>query len=57
MPYVFKEKFRNNQVITDGTGIAVEAPEAMHTRSVLYSDYKHHNTYKALIGTPPAGGL
>ena len=39
MPYMFKEKFANYQVITDGTEIAAEAPEAMHTRSVLYSDH------------------
>ena len=57
MPDVFKEKFPNTRVIIDCTEIAVEAPESLHTRSVFYSDYKHHNTYKALIGITPAGGL
>ena len=44
-------------MIIDCTEIAVEAPESLHTRSVYYSDYKHHNTYKALIGITPAGVL
>lgn len=57
MPEIFKERYPNTRVIIDCTEIAVEAPESLHTRSVYYSDYKHHNTYKALIGITPAGGL
>ena len=57
MPQDFKEKFPNTRVIIDCTEIAVESPESLHTRAVYYSDYKHHNTYKALIGITPAGGL
>ena len=57
MPEVFKEKFPNTRVIIDCTEVAVEAPQALHARSVFYSDYKSHNTYKALIGITPAGGL
>ena len=57
MPGDFKEKFPNTRVIIDCTEIAVESPGSLHTRAVYYSDYKHHNTYKALIGITPAGGL
>ena len=57
MPDAFKEKYPKTRVIIDCTEVAVEAPESLHTRSVFYSDYKHHNTYKALIGISPAGGL
>jgi hypothetical protein len=57
MPEAFKEKFPNTRVIIDCTEIGVEAPESLHARAVFYSDYKHHNTYKALIGITPAGGL
>ena len=57
MPDVFKQKFPNTRVIIDCTEIAVEAPESWHARSVFYSDYKSHNTYKAVIGITPAGGL
>ena len=35
----------------------VEAPESLHLRSSLYSDYKRHNTYKALVAITPAGSL
>ena len=55
VPEDFKEKFPNTRVIIDCTEIAVESPESLHTRAVYYSDYKHHNTYKALIGITPAG--
>lgn len=57
MPDMFKKKYPDTRIIVDCTEIAVEAPESLHTRSVYYSDYKHHNTYKALIGITPAGGL
>ena len=57
MPEMFKEKYPATRVIIDCTEIRVEAPESLHMRSVYYSDYKHHNTYKALIGVTPSGGL
>ena len=57
MPDAFKEKYPKTRVIIDWTEVAVEAPESLHTRSVFYSDYKHHNTYKALFGISPAGRL
>jgi hypothetical protein len=52
MPDIFKQRFPNTRIILDCTEIAVEAPESLHMRSIFYSDYKHHNTYKALIGIP-----
>ncbi|XP_020909445.1 uncharacterized protein LOC110247359 [Exaiptasia diaphana] len=57
MPKIFKERFPKTRVILDCTEVEVEAPESLHMRAVFYSDYKHHNTYKALIGITPAGGL
>ena len=57
MPEDFKEKLPNTTVIIDCTEIAVEAPESLHAKAVYCSDYKHHNTYKALVGITPAGGL
>ena len=56
MPKLFK-RFPKTRVILDCTEIEVEAPESLHMRAMFYSDYKHHNTYKALIGITPAGGL
>ena len=57
MPEEFRKRFPNTRVIVDCTEIAVEAPESLHLRSVYYSDYKNHTTYKALIGITPSGGL
>lgn len=57
MPEAFKAKYPHTRVIIDCTEIAVEAPESLHARAFFYSDYKHCNTYKALIGLTPAGGL
>ena len=57
MPEYFKEKLPNTTVIIDCTEIAVEEPESLHAKAVYCSDYKHHNTYKALVGITPAGGL
>jgi len=37
--------------------VFVEARESLHLRSSLCSDYKHHNTYKALVAITPAGSL
>ena len=54
MPETFKQKYPNTRVIIDCTK---KAAESLHTRSVYYSDYKHNNTYKALIGITPAGVL
>ena len=57
MPQSFKQSFPKTTAIIDCTEVFVEAPESLHLRSSLYSDYKHHNTYKALVAITPAGSL
>ncbi|KXJ29641.1 hypothetical protein AC249_AIPGENE18583 [Exaiptasia diaphana] len=57
MPCSFKAAFPRTRAIIDCTEIFVEAPESLHLRSMYYSDYKHHNTYKAFISITPAGSL
>lgn len=57
MPESFKQSFPKTRAIIDCTEVFVEAPESLHLRSSLYSDYKHHNTYKALVAITPAGSL
>ncbi|KAK2548081.1 hypothetical protein P5673_031780 [Acropora cervicornis] len=54
MPESFKQSFPKTRAIIDCTEVFVEAPESLHLRSSLYSDYKHHNTYKALVAITPA---
>ena len=57
MPESFKQTFPKTRAIIDCTEVFVEAPESLHLRSSFYSDYKHHNTYKALVAITPAGSL
>ena len=55
MPDVFKEMFPNTRVIIDSTEIKTETPNSLQLKSVMYSDYKSHMTWKALVGISPSG--
>lgn len=56
MPKQFKE-YQTTRVIIDGTEIFVETPSSMVSQSQTWSQYKHHNTWKALVGISPNGGV
>lgn len=55
MPFSFKEKYPDCRVVIDCTEIQTETPSSLQLRSLLYSDYKSHMTYKSLVGISPAG--
>lgn len=55
MPEVFREKFPQTRVIIDCTEIKTETPNSLQLKSVMYSDYKSHMTWKALVGISPSG--
>lgn len=55
MPEVFREKFPRTRVIIDCTEIKTETPNSLQLKSVMYSDYKSHMTWKALVGISPTG--
>lgn len=55
MPCSFKGKFCNCRVIFDCTEVFVQTPSSLANKSLLYSDYKSHMTFKGLIGISPAG--
>ena len=55
MPNSFKLKYPKCRVVIDCTEIFTETPSSLQLRSVMYSDYKSHMTYKSLIGISPAG--
>lgn len=57
MPSAFKSKYSNCRVIIDCTEIRTETPSSLQLRSLLYSDYKSHMTYKSLVGISPAGAV
>lgn len=55
MPQSFQCKYPNCRVIIDCTEIRTETPTSLQLKSAMYSDYKSHMTFKALVGINPAG--
>ncbi|XP_069109394.1 uncharacterized protein [Argopecten irradians] len=55
MPQVFKDKFPATRVIIDCTEIRTETPSSLQLKSLMYSDYKSHMTWKSLVGISPDG--
>ena len=56
MPEQFKN-YPNTRVIIDCTEIYVEKPSSLKAQRQTWSSYKHHNTYKSLIGITPDGSV
>ena len=54
MPDEFAE-FATTRIILDSTEIFIQCPSAMLVQSETWSDYKHHNTWKQLVGITPNG--
>ena len=54
MPKQFKA-YPTTRIIIDGTEIFIEVPSSMKSQSQTWSQYKHHNTWKALVGISPNG--
>ena len=58
MPTVFKHNFGNKvAVIIDCFEIFVERPSSLIARAMTWSNYKHHNTVKYIIGVTPQGSV
>ena len=57
MPRVFKDLYPTTRVIIDATEIFVETPSLPELQQMTYSNYKHHNTFKSLIGISPGGAI
>ena len=56
LPRVFKT-FKNIRVTIDCTEFFVQIPRDFRRQGHLYSSYKHHHTYKSLIGVAPNGSI
>ena len=54
MPQQFKE-YPTTRMIIDCTEIFSQVPSSLKSQSQTWSEYKHHNTWKALIGISPTG--
>ena len=55
MPMDFRKNFKWCVIIIDCFEIFCEQPTNLKARSQLWSNYKHHNTVKFLIGIAPQG--
>ena len=56
MPNCFKETYATT-VIIDCTELYIERPSSLRSQSATYSNYKHYNTAKGLLGISPAGAV
>ena len=57
LPSSFLGKFRDCVCIIDCTEIFLERPTNLTARAQTWSNYKHNNTSKYLIGISPAGAI
>ncbi|XP_021373733.1 uncharacterized protein LOC110463446 [Mizuhopecten yessoensis] len=55
MPSCFKEKYPSTRVILDCTEIYIQRSCSLVNQSLTFSNYKHHNTLKFLVGISPSG--
>ena len=53
MPMDFRSNFKKCVVIIDCSEVFRERPKSLKARAQTYSNYKHHNTVKFLIGIAP----
>ena len=54
MPKEFAQ-YATTRIILDCTELFIQRPSAMLAQSETWSDYKHHNTWKLLVGVTPNG--
>ena len=57
MPDSFKKTYPTTRCIIDCTELYCQSPSSLKTQSSLYSYYKHHVTYKGLVGIAPSGAV
>ena len=54
----FQKKIRKKcRVIIDCAKVFIERPGNLKARQVTWSNYKHNNTFKVLIGISPIGAI
>ncbi len=57
LPMRFRRFFKKCCVIIDCTEVFVERPSDLMARAQTWSNYKHHNTVKFLLGITPQGTI
>ena len=54
---MFNEQYPSTRVSVDATEMFIHHPELRELQKTMFSSYKNHNTYKALIGISPSGAI
>ena len=49
------QKYSNTRVIIDCTELFIQRPSFLQSQVLTFSNYKHHNTFKVLVGISPGG--
>lgn len=44
------EKFSDTRIVLDCTEVFIQSPSSLENKSLTYSNYKSHDTFKALVG-------
>ena len=57
IPKAFKELYPSTRCIVDCAEIFIEIPAFYRSQSATFSNSKHHNTAKGLIGIAPIGSI
>ena len=57
LPHIFRDKYATTYIIIDGSEIFLETSSDLQLQSSTWSNYKHHNTAKFLIGCTPNGAV
>ena len=57
LPYPFKERYPKTYVIVDASEVFIDTPNDLQLQSSTWSNYKHHNTVKFLVGCTPNGAI
>ena len=55
LPTCFQTKYSKVQCIIDCSKVFIETPLSLEVQAACWSDYKHHCTFKFLIGITPNG--
>ena len=50
-----KSGYGKCRMIIDSEEVFIERPKSLSAQAATWSDYKHHNTFKFLVGIPPTG--
>ena len=57
MPAEFRKHFRKCAIVIDCFELFIQRPTSLAARAQTWSNYKHHNTVKYLIGITPQGTI